>query len=204
MDSLSATTIDELEVHMKTCKACRLCNNRTQVVFDKGQRDKPLVMIVGEAPGSDEDNSGIPFVGAAGRKLHNILRFVGLKKDSVYITNAVLCRPPNNRNPNPDELDACRWRLHLQVKLLQPELIILMGKVAVHQMWGAPVKGALRSLFSNSINSHTTTVEDLTIPTVLTYHPSYLLRSGKKGYHEVLPHWKMVKEWIGERTRQLL
>lgn len=200
MDSSLDITIDQLEKEMRECVSCHLCKRRTNVVFGKGQRYNPLIMMIGEAPGHDEDVAGKPFVGMAGRKLDKIMEFIGVWQDQTYTTNAVLCRPPNNRNPNEDELEACRWRLHLQIKLMQPKLLVLLGRVAVIQTWGADFKGPLKQFFSTKIGTHSTTIEDLTVPTVITYHPSYLLRSGTKGYHQVLPHWKMVKEWIDVQT----
>jgi DNA polymerase len=194
--SLDTTAIDQLEARMRECTDCRLCNERTNIVFDKGQRHKPRIMMIGEAPGHDEDLAGKPFIGMAGRKLEKIMSYVGLSEDDTYITNSVLCQTPNDRNPNEDELEACRWRLHLQIKLAEPELLILLGRVAVVQTWGNQFKGALKQFFSSQVDEHWTTIEDLRVPTVVTYHPSYLLRSGRKGYRQVLPHWTMVKEWL--------
>jgi len=200
MDSSLDITVSELETKMQGCEDCRLCNKRQNIVFDKGQRENPLVMMIGEAPGSDEDTAGVPFIGMAGRKLDRIMEYTGLSIDNTYVTNSVLCRPPNNRNPEEDELEACRWRLHLQIRLLQPELLILLGRIAVVQTWGQDFKGPLKQFFSSELGDQTTTVEDLVVPTMVTYHPSYLLRSGKMGYNQVLPHWTMVKEWVDGRV----
>jgi DNA polymerase len=107
----------DLEQRMTTCTDCKLCESRTQVVFGRGSL-KPSLMIVGEAPGRDEDVNGIPFIGQAGQKLNKMLAYAGIRRDDIYITNAVLCRPPNNRDPEQDELDACKDRLNQQINIL--------------------------------------------------------------------------------------
>jgi len=192
-----------LQEQMLLCEACDLCKTRTKVVFGEGST-APLLMIVGEAPGKDEDEAGTPFLGPAGAKLDKILAFVGVERQDVYITNAVLCRPPNGRHPRPEEIEACKWRLDLQIQALRPQLVVALGKVATQSLNGKPVKGALSQYFFDSkvvrekytdgwikyqCGGHVAKV-------LISYHPSYLLRSPIKGYRTVLPHWKKVKAFV--------
>lgn len=158
---------DALEAAGKTCTACRLRAGCTQTVFGVGDR-KAEWMVVGEGPGADEDRQGEPFVGRAGQLLNSMLTAVGLKREAVYIANIVKCRPPGNRDPAPDEAAACRPFLDRQIALIQPKLILALGRIAAQNLLGtqAPI-GRLRG-----------SVHDLGgIPVVVTYHPAYLLRS---------------------------
>jgi len=191
---------NQLEVlceRMVDCESCDLYRERTQVVFGEGSM-KPKVMIIGEAPGEEEDKRGIPFVGKAGDKLDKILNYVGLSREEIYITNSVLCRPPNNRNPNSEELSSCRWRLQLQIQILRPELIIVLGRVAMQQLGDKPIKGALSQFFPENIDGDWLNYETKghKAKVLVSYHPSYLLRSPERGYKTVLPHWKQVKRWL--------
>jgi len=192
--------LDELKSQMIDCGSCDLCRERTQVVFGEGP-DNPLVMIIGEAPGEDEDIQGKPFIGKAGQKLDSILKYVGLGREEVYITNAVLCRPPKNRNPRGEELEACKWRLDLQIQLLKPKLIILLGRIAMQQMQGSPVKGALSQFFLENKGYMTYKTGEHEAKVMVTYHPSYHLRSPEKAYRITLPHWTAVKGWL-EKEKQ--
>jgi DNA polymerase len=184
--------IQELEKQMSVCQACDLHKCRKTVVFGEGSTS-PKVMLVGEAPGEDEDTSGKPFVGLAGQKLTKILAFVELTRESTYITNAVLCRPPNNRVPRQEELEACRWRLDLQIQLLKPKVIVVLGKTALQQLNGSAVKGNLNSHFGDwktyKSGEHEAKV-------MVTYHPSYHLRSPEHAYKVSLPHWTRLKTWL--------
>ena len=196
--------LDTLKKEMLDCASCDLCRERTQVVFGEGSAN-PLLMIVGEAPGEDEDTQGVPFVGKAGQKLDKILSYIGVSRDEIYITNSVLCRPPNNRNPRAEELDACKWRLDLQIQLLKPKLIVLLGKVATQQMQGNPIKGALSQFFPENLTQKDGwlhyKVGDHECLVMITYHPSYHLRSPERAYRTTLPHWTKVKKWV-ESERQ--
>lgn len=193
--------LEALKEQMSACGSCDLCRDRKNVVFGEGT-SKPLFMVVGEAPGEDEDVSGVPFVGKAGKKLDSMLSFVGVGREQVYITNSVLCRPPNNRNPTQVELEACHWRLDLQIKLLRPPLIILLGKVAMQQLSGKPVKGALSQFFPENVKDGWLNykVGDFDSKVLVTYHPSYHLRSPDRAYQVALPHWKQVKEWVSKNV----
>jgi len=184
----------ELEQKMLACEACDLFRTRTKVVFGSGSMS-PKVMLVGEAPGEDEDLSGQPFVGKAGKKLDSMLGYAGLKREDVYISNSVLCRPPLNRNPSRQELNACKWRLDLQIKLLKPKLIIVLGKIAAEQIKGEQIKGPLKQLFPENLQSPWVDYNNET-KMIVTYHPSFHLRSPEQAYKITLPHWTQIKEWV--------
>ena len=156
------------------CTACKLCESRSQTVFGVGST-RAHWMIVGEAPGEQEDRQGEPFVGKSGQLLDNMLRAVGLTRGEdatpehqVYIANTLKCRPPGNRNPLPDELAKCEAFLIRQVQLLQPKIILAMGAFAVQSLLRStePV-GKLRGRVHRYQG----------VPLVVTYHPAYLLRN---------------------------
>jgi uracil-DNA glycosylase family 4 len=162
---------DELIVSIASCTACKLCETRTNTVPGVGDRS-PSWMIVGEAPGENEDKLGEPFVGKAGQLLDAMLRAVGKKRgDGVYITNVIKCRPPGNRNPEPDEIAACAPYLNRQIALAQPRLMLASGKFAAQTLLNRnDTVGAMRALPEASSQREA-------VPVVVTYHPSYLLRS---------------------------
>ena len=156
-----------LEAAVKACTACRLRAGCTQTVLGVGHR-RAAWLVIGEAPGAEEDRQGEPFVGRAGQLLNSMLAAIGLKREAVYIANIVKCRPPDNRNPAPDEAAACRPFLDRQIALIQPKLILAVGRVAAQNLLqsAAPL-GQLRGR-----------VHELRgIPVVVTYHPAYLLRT---------------------------
>ena len=149
------------------CTDCKLCKTRNSVVFSDGTLEADLV-FVGEGPGRDEDEQGVPFVGRAGELLTKIIEAMKLKREEVYICNVVKCRPPQNRPPEPDEVAACRGYLETQLLTIRPKVICLLGKTAASALLEtqAPM-GALRGK----------TLEWKGIPVVVTYHPAYLLRN---------------------------
>jgi uracil-DNA glycosylase len=164
---------DELRAAVAGCRACSLCEGRTQTVFGVGHPQAHW-MIVGEAPGEQEDLRGEPFVGAAGQLLDQMLKAVGLTRGEaaperqVFIANTLKCRPPRNRNPEPGELAACEPYLQRQITLVQPRLILAMGRFAAQQL--------LRS--TEAIGRLRGRVHRLgETPVVVTYHPAYLLRN---------------------------
>lgn len=159
---------DELGPAMQACRACVLCQRRRQAVPGVGDV-RAEWLFIGEGPGSEEDARGEPFVGAAGQLLDAMLAALDLtRQKAVYIANAVKCRPPDNRTPEPAEIDACRPWLERQVALLQPKVIVLLGKTAAQSLLGRQDKlAAMRGqVFEYS-----------GIPVVVTYHPAYLLRN---------------------------
>jgi len=151
------------------CQACELAQNCTQKVPGVGNRQADL-LIVGEAPGHDEDIQGEPFVGRSGQLLDRMLAAIGFKREQVYITNIVKCRPPNNRDPRPDEAQHCRAYLEAQIELIAPRAILSVGRVSAHNLLGSdqPVGKLIRQ-------QHTLPGTD--IPVKVTYHPAYLLRN---------------------------
>jgi DNA polymerase len=158
---------DALRACVSECTRCVLHRERTQTVFGVGDPSASW-MLIGEGPGAEEDRRGEPFVGRAGKLLDEMLRAIGLARERVYIANTVKCRPPGNRNPSRDEAAACRAFLDRQIELVEPAIIIAIGKVAAQNLLGTdePV-GRLRG------RRH----QFGQIPLVVTYHPAYLLRS---------------------------
>lgn len=119
----------EIREEVSTCKACSLCEGRTNVVFGEGN-PRARVMIIGEAPGKNEDLQGKPFVGAAGKFLDELLEVAGLKREDVFIANVLKCRPPSNRNPKPEEIEACATFLRQQTQTISPDVIVTLGNFA--------------------------------------------------------------------------
>ncbi len=151
------------------CQACDLAQNCTQKVPGVGDRQADL-LIVGEGPGHDEDIRGEPFVGRSGQLLDRMLAAIGIDREQVYITNIVKCRPPNNRDPRPEEAARCRHYLEAQIRQLEPKVILSVGRVSAHNLLatGDPVGKLIRQ-------SHKLPGTD--IPVKVTYHPAYLLRN---------------------------
>ena len=162
------TALAELEKTVSTCEQCGLCKKRNNAVFGKGSSDGCDVLVIGEAPGEEEDLQGLPFVGKAGRLLDNIFLAFGLGPEkNTYITNIVKCRPPGNRNPHEAEINSCRKYLDRQISLLAPKMILLLGKVAGNALVDSDARvGDMRGKI-HKVDG---------IPTILTYHPAYLLR----------------------------
>ena len=160
---------DDLAYLVSTCTACELHTGRTQAVFGVGDRQADL-LIVGEAPGADEDRQGEPFVGRAGQLLNEMLRAIGLQRQSVYIANILKCRPPNNRDPKPEEAEICVAYLYRQIELLQPKLIVAVGRIAAQRL--LKTDSSLAKL-RNKIHM----LPETQTPFIVTYHPAYLLRS---------------------------
>lgn len=162
-----------LRATVATCTACKLCEGRRQTVFGVGN-ERAHWMIVGEAPGEQEDRQGEPFVGKSGQLLDNMLRALHLTRGEaeparqVYIANTIKCRPPGNRNPEPEELAKCEPFLIRQVQLVQPKIIVAMGRFAVHSLLRStePI-GRLRGRVHAFQG----------VPLIVTYHPAYLLRN---------------------------
>ena len=149
------------------CTRCELASSRTQTVFGVGNHDADW-LIIGEAPGAEEDRRGEPFVGRAGQLLDQMLQAIGQSRDRVFIANILKCRPPDNRDPKPGEAAACRAYLERQISLVQPKIILAVGKIAAQNLLECndPV-GRMRGK-AHALGE---------IPLVVTYHPAYLLRS---------------------------
>lgn len=156
-----------LRAAVKDCTACGLRAGCTQTVFGVGD-ESARWLFIGEAPGADEDRQGEPFVGRAGQLLNSMIAAMGMKREQVYIANILKCRPPNNRDPRPEEAELCRPFLERQIALIQPKLIVALGRIAAQNLLNTETPiGKLRG-----------TVHRLgALPVVVTYHPAYLLRS---------------------------
>lgn len=160
---------EALRARVAACTACELHRSRSQTVFGVGNRSADW-LVIGEAPGADEDRQGEPFVGRAGQLLNSMLRAIGLPREQVYIANILKCRPPGNRDPKPEEAACCTPYLHRQIALLSPKLILVVGRIAAQKLLDTDVPLArLRGLVHR--------YGPLSTPLVVTYHPAYLLRS---------------------------
>ncbi len=157
----------DLQKEVTECQQCELCNTRSQTVFGSGIQNADW-MLIGEAPGKNEDLQGEPFIGPAGLLLTEMIRAMGLQREEVYITNIVKCRPPNNRDPKIEEVKNCNSYLQRQITLIKPKIILAVGRIAAQTLLetDAPlskIRGVVHQLNG--------------IPLVVVYHPAYLLRS---------------------------
>ena len=171
---------EELENECSTCTKCKLCKNRHNVVIGVGNK-KAMLMLIGEGPGADEDIQGIPFVGKAGKLMDKAFEGIGINREEVYIANIVKCRPPNNRNPENDEAESCREYLESQIKLVNPEIIVLLGSVALKNILGKEygITASRGKWFDRN-----------GIKYMPTFHPAALLRDDTKK----IDFWKDLKE----------
>ena len=174
---LAAATVPQAETGdwatliqaVSQCQRCELHKSRTQTVFGVGNRQAEL-LIIGEAPGADEDRQGEPFVGRAGQLLNEMLKAIGLQRQQVFIANILKCRPPNNRDPKAEEAAECSEYLLRQIALIQPKLILAVGRIAAQHLLKTDMAlGRLRG----KVHRH----PDTGVPLVVTYHPAYLLRT---------------------------
>jgi uracil-DNA glycosylase family 4 len=160
---------EALQARVETCTRCPLHATRTRTVFGTGNRSADW-LIIGEAPGHDEDREGEPFVGRAGKLLTEMLFAIGYQRKDVYIANILKCRPPNNRDPSPEEVACCQDYLERQIGLIQPVLILAVGRIAAHNLLHSDLQvGRLRGRVHK--------YGEREIPLIVTYHPAYLLRS---------------------------
>jgi DNA polymerase len=181
---------NELRARVESCTACpELVRNRGQTVFGVGNPEADL-MVIGEAPGVDEDRQGEPFVGRAGRLLDLMLQAIGLPRERVFIANVLKCRPPNNRDPRPEEADRCASFLARQMELVAPRLILSVGRISAQNLLKTDVPvGRLRGRLHY--------LGERRIPVVVTYHPAYLLRSPEqkaKAWEDLQLALKTLKE----------
>jgi DNA polymerase len=169
---ISADSLELVAADVRGCTACKLSATRTNAVPGEGQ-SQPLVMVIGEGPGADEDATGRPFVGKAGQLLDKMLTSIGLSRESnCYIANVIKCRAPGNRDPQPDETAACASFLQRQIQLLQPRFILCAGRIAAQTLLNTSTPiGKLRGKFIDF------KAGDTVIPFLPTYHPSALLRN---------------------------
>jgi DNA polymerase len=166
---IGALDWEALEAAVSQCTLCELHTGRTHTVFGVGNRRADW-LVIGEAPGKDEDLQGEPFVGRAGQLLNAMLLAVGLKREQVYIANILKCRPPNNRDPRPEEVLCCEPYLARQIALIRPRIILAVGRIAAQNLLKTETPiGKLRGTVHH--------YADTGIPLVATYHPAYLLRS---------------------------
>jgi len=183
-ENISTDSLNEIADEIKKCKSCRLCETRKNAVPGEGVKN-PLVMVIGEGPGSEEDSTGRPFVGRAGQLLDKMLDSIGLSREkNCFIANVIKCRPPLNRDPQPDETAACASFLKRQIKLLNPAFILCAGRVSSQTiLYSMEPIGKLRGKFYDY------RIGTKTIPLITTYHPSALLRN--EDYKR--PAWEDLK-----------
>ena len=167
----SFTDLNDLYEQSKTCRKCRLADTRTNYVFGEGNPEAKIV-VIGEAPGAEEDAQGRPLVGRSGKLLDKILEAIGFSRDDVFICNIIKCRPPANRNPHADEISCCMPWLNAQLALLNPAVLLLLGKVAANTLLDN--KQSMGNLRGKIIRWNGYDV-------IVTYHPAALLRN---------PNWK--------------
>lgn len=179
----------DLRQRVAKCQQCELHRERTQTVFGVGDHHADW-LIIGEAPGAEEDKQGEPFVGRAGKLLNNMLFALGLQREQVFIANILKCRPPKNRDPKPEEVSACSSYLREQIDLIQPKIILAVGRIAAQNLvkTETPI-GKMRGRRYQ--------YADTGIPVVVTYHPAYLLRSPRekrKVWHDLQLAMRVYKE----------
>jgi len=162
--------LEELKIKCSNCQSCKLYKNRTKVVFGVGNENAKL-MFIGEGPGADEDRLGEPFVGRAGRLLDMAFQALNIKREEIYIANIVKCRPPGNRNPESDEIKACIGYVKEQINQIQPQVIVLLGSVALKAMLGNQY---------GITSSRGKWFEQENIRYMPTFHPAALLRDESK------------------------
>jgi DNA polymerase len=173
---------------LEGCPRCKLSKSRTRIVFGQGNPRADL-MFVGEAPGRDEDEQGLAFVGRAGQLLTKIIEAMGKKREDVFICNVLKCRPPNNRNPEPDEVASCMPFLEEQIRLVSPRVIVTLGTFAAQAVLGTdePI-GRLRGRWQTSRG----------IRVMPTFHPAFLLRTPDRK-KDVWEDMKLVRDYLGEK-----
>lgn len=187
---------EQLRAHAMGCTRCGLAKGRTHVVFGVGDVHADW-LIVGEGPGAEEDRQGEPFVGRAGKLLNAMLLAIGLQREAVYITNIVKCRPPQNRDPKPEEAEACSPYLRRQIDLLKPKIILSIGRISAQNLLktDTPVGG---------LRGRCWTYAETDIPVVVTYHPAYLLRSPKekrKAWADLQFAWRTYQDALVGRGK---
>ncbi len=182
-------TLEEIRAEMGDCRRCKLYGGRTNLVFGDGAADARL-MFVGEAPGAEEDLQGLPFVGAAGQLLNNLLSKLGLSRQEVYIANVLKSRPPGNRDPEADEITACLPFLKKQIQAIHPQVIVTLGRIAAQALLGT--KEPLTKM-----RGHWQRYDNIRV--MPTFHPSYLLRFPQER-HKTWDDMQQVMEYLAARA----
>jgi len=181
----------DLRQRVAKCQQCELHRERTQTVFGIGDHHADW-LIIGEAPGAEEDKQGEPFVGRAGKLLDSMLFALGLQREQVFIANILKCRPPKNRDPKPEEVNACSSYLREQIDLIQPKIILAVGRIAAQNLMKTETPiGKMRGQRYQ--------YADTGIPVVVTYHPAYLLRSPRekrKAWQDLQLAMRVYKETV--------
>lgn len=187
-------TLAEVRKELGDCQRCKLHRTRRTIVFGEGN-EKATLMFIGEGPGYDEDAQGRPFVGKAGQLLTKIIQSINLSRDEVYIANIIKCRPPQNRNPEPDEIQSCHPFLMKQIGVIQPKIICALGTFSAQTLLKTDAKiSVLRGK-----------IYDLEgIKVIPTYHPAFLLRNPERK-REVWEDMKKIAEWLNNnnKTKQM-
>ncbi|MCX7798016.1 MAG: uracil-DNA glycosylase [Melioribacter sp.] len=188
---LSASSLEELDSMINQCQKCPLGKTRTKFVFGVGNPNAHA-MLIGEAPGADEDLQGEPFVGRAGKLLNDILKAINLRREDVYIANILKCRPPGNRDPLPSEIETCIPYLHKQIDLIKPKIILCLGRIAANGLLNK--KLSLTTLRENIYEFNG-------IKVLVTYHPAALLRNPqwKRGCWEDVKKFKKLYDELLEK-----
>jgi uracil-DNA glycosylase len=184
----SMPDLPSLQKFLEGCPRCKLSKSRTHIVFGQGSPTADL-MFVGEAPGRDEDEQGLAFVGRAGQLLTKIIEAMGRTREQVFIANVLKCRPPNNRNPEPDEVAACRPFLDESVRLIGPKVIVTLGTFAAQALLGTDESiGRLRGRWQSAKG----------VRVMPTFHPAFLLRSPERK-KDVWEDMKLVRDFLAEK-----
>ncbi len=170
--SVLPEALNNLAKQVAACQQCVLQKSRTQTVFGVGNPDADW-LVIGEAPGADEDRQGEPFVGRAGKLLNSMLLAMGLRREQVFIANILKCRPPNNRDPQAEEVQACETYLRQQIDLIKPKIILAVGRIAAQNL--LKLETPIGKMRGNSYQ-----YPDSELPVIVTYHPAYLLRSPRE------------------------
>ena len=176
----------KIEEEIKNCKLCNLSQNRTNAVPGSGNY-KAKLMIIGEAPGRNEDLQGLPFVGQAGKLLEQMLNEINIKREDVFITNVIKCRPPENRDPTDEEINACKPYLFKQIQLVNPKIILLLGKYSLKTILNINLKITyLKGRIFIKDNRYI----------FCTYHPAFILRNYSKYIEEYKYHFNILKSLV--------
>jgi DNA polymerase len=181
--------LDALAARVAGCSRCDLHATRTQTVFGIGDRNADL-LIIGEAPGAEEDRRGEPFVGRAGQLLNSMLNAIGIARERAYIANILKCRPPDNRDPRPEEVAACGDYLARQIALVAPRVILVLGRIAAQNLLN-------ESTPIGKMRGQRYTYGAAQVPVIVTYHPAYLLRSPqekRKSWQDLLHVKTLIEE----------